>query len=59
MRNGATKTIFSQKLCSYLMGRGFVLLEMRKDKKGTNRNVYIFRNSDELRAAIDEYGASK
>lgn len=52
------KTIFSQKLASYLMGRGFVLMDMRKDVKGTGRNVYFFKESKELINAIFDYKAS-
>jgi len=43
------KTIFSMKLASYLMDRGFVLCDMRKDAKGSNKNVFYFKDSDELR----------
>lgn len=59
MKEEKHKTIFSQKLAAYLMGRGFVLLDMQKDAKGTGRNVYYFKNSDELVKAIFDYGASK
>ena len=59
MKEEKHKTIFSQKLAAYLMARGFVLLDMQKDAKGTGRNVYYFKNSDELVNAIFDYGASK
>lgn len=47
--------IFNQRLAGYLMERGFVLLHSRSDKKGTGRNVFIFRNSPELRNAMTIY----
>jgi len=49
MKDGKNKTIFSQKLAAYLMDRGFVLLDMRRDVKGSGKNVFYFKNSEELR----------
>lgn len=49
------KTIFSQRLAGYLMLRGFVLMDMRRDVKDGKKNVFYFKNSPELRGAIDEY----
>ena len=54
-----TKIIFSQKLCAFLMSKGFVLLEMKKDLKNPRHNIYIFNNSDELQKCIYEYSALK
>lgn len=53
------KTIFSQKLAAYLMDRGFVLCDMKRDSKGTGKNVFYFKNSPELIDAIFEYGNRK
>lgn len=53
------KLIFSMKLAGYLMQRGFVLLDMRKNTDQSNRNVFIFNESDELRNAIDDYSREK
>lgn len=53
------KLIFSMKLAVYLMQRGFVLLDMRKNTDQSNRNVFIFNESDELRNAIDDYSREK
>ncbi len=56
MKEEKNKTIFSQKLAAYLMDRGFVLLDMRRDVKGTGKNVFYFKNSQELTDAIFDYG---
>lgn len=48
-------TIFSQKLMSKLVAQGFVLVNMRPDERGSGRNVFYFRNSPELRQAVEEY----
>lgn len=48
-------TIFSQKLMAELVAKGFVLINMRPDEKGSGRNVFYFRNSSELRQAIARY----
>ena len=50
------KLIFSMRLAGYLMQRGFVLIEMRKNLDQTNRNVFLFKASEELKKAIDDYG---
>lgn len=48
-------TIFSQKLMSELVAKGFVLVNMRPDEKGSGRNVFYFRNTPELRQAVADY----
>lgn len=53
------KTIFSQKLAAYLMMRGFVLLDMKRDSKGSGKNVFYFKNSEELQQAIFDYSSEK
>ena len=53
------KTIFSQKLAAYLMNRGFVLLDMKRDSKGSGKNVFYFKNSEELQQAIFDYSSEK
>ena len=47
--------IFSQKLAGHLMKLGFVLQEIRPDRKCTGRNVFLFRDTPQLRRAVDEY----
>ena len=37
------------------MQRGFVLIEMRPDLKNSGRNVFFFKDTPQLRSAIDEY----
>ena len=49
------RTIYSQKLAGYLMLRGFVLAESRKDAKGTGRTVFFFYDSKKLDEAIIDY----
>lgn len=49
------KTIFSQKLAGYLLMRGFVLAESRKDYKNPERNLFFFFESPELLGAITDY----
>lgn len=57
MNNEQTnKTIYSQKLAGTLMIKGFVLAGMEVNKKSNSgRNVFFFKNSPELEAAIEEY----
>lgn len=48
--------VLSQKLAGQLMANGFVLLKMKPSKKdGVNRNVFIFRESEELINFIHNY----
>lgn len=50
------KTIYSQRLAGMLMQKGFVLVGMEKNEKSqSGRNVFFFKNSPELEAAIYEY----
>lgn len=49
---------FSLKLAGYLMQRGFVLFEANKDQK-TDRFIYVFKNSDSLRSAVNDYKNNK
>ena len=48
-------TIFSQRLAGYLMYQGFVLGGSRPDNEGSGRNLFFFKNSDEIQKAIKEY----
>ena len=40
--------VFSMKMAGLLMSNGFKLLNMKPSKKGSNRNIFVFRESDEL-----------
>ena len=51
--------IFSQRLAGHLMKKGFVLVKTRPDIKGSGRNVFVFNNTPEIRAAIDNYMIKK
>lgn len=43
-------------MAGYLMQKGFVLLDMRPDMKSpTRKNIFIFKNTPQLRQSIDEY----
>lgn len=37
------------------MQRGFVLIDMQPDLKKTGRNVFFFKDTSQLKSAIDEY----
>lgn len=47
--------IFNMKFAGYLMQLGFVLLSMRPNRDGSGKNVFIFRDTPDLRKAIDAY----
>lgn len=51
--------IFSQKLAGYLMLNGIRLIFIRPDKHNENKNVFIFKNTDELKEKIKEYKIKK
>lgn len=55
MSNSKMITIFNQKLCGYLMMKGFVLIGMSKNKYYSNKNVFFFSDSDELQDTIKEF----
>lgn len=43
------------KLCSFLLSKGFKYEREEKDKYNERYNVWIFKNSPELRLAVEEY----
>lgn len=49
---------YSLRMAGFLMQKGFVLLELQKDIN-SNRNIFVFRKSDELLKSIEDYKASK
>ncbi|WP_448784310.1 DUF5659 domain-containing protein [Blautia sp.] len=49
------KAIFSQRLAGYLLMKGFVLAESRKDYKNPEKNIFFFYESAELLNAMTEY----
>jgi hypothetical protein len=46
--------IYSQKMAARLMLRGFVLQAMEKNKNNHRKNIFIFKDSDELKIALNE-----
>ena len=58
--NVNTIPIRSQKLAGYLMLRGFVLKRLEPNIiENTNRNIFIFNNTQELTNAINDYKKTK
>lgn len=55
MSNTKKITIFNQRLCGYLMTKGFVLIGMSKGNHDKSKNVFFFSDSDELRKSIEEF----
>ena len=55
MNKTKMKTIFNQKLCGYLLMRGFVLVAMCPNNNGNGRNVFHFNDSPELEDAMQDY----
>lgn len=53
------KTIFSQKLCGYLLIKGFVLVDMQKNRNNNGKNVFYFNDSPELNEVIKEYTSQR
>lgn len=51
---------FSQRLAGELLIRGFVLKRMEKTiRDNSNRNVFIFNESENLLKYVDEYKLTK
>lgn len=55
MSNTKMITIFNQRLCGYLMMKGFVLVAMSENKHCAGKNVFFFNDSDELQRSINEF----
>lgn len=55
MSNTKMITIFNQKLCGFLMQRGFVLVAMAANKHCPRKNVFFFNDSEEIQTTIQEY----
>ena len=52
-------TIHSQAMAGYLMIRKFILIDKRTDLKNSNKNVFIFKESQEIRNAMQKYSNDK
>lgn len=48
-------TVFSQRLAGFLMQKGFVLVGIDRSDRNDGRNVFFFKQTQELMEAIDEY----
>ena len=55
MGNTKMITIFNQRLCGYLMMKGFVLVAMSENHQCAGKNVFFFNDSDDLQKSIQEY----
>ncbi|MGN8645425.1 DUF5659 domain-containing protein [Gracilibacillus sp. HCP3S3_G5_1] len=53
------KVVKSMKLAGWLMQRGFVLLKTDKANDGSGRNVFLFKESNEITEAIQLYKITK
>lgn len=47
--------IKNQIMATYLMTKGFRLVKLDVDRNNSNRNIYLFNDSKELRQAMSEY----
>lgn len=52
-------TIHSQAMAGYLMLKKFILIDKREDVKNPNKNVFVFRESQEIRNAMSQYSKDK
>ena len=51
--------IYSQKMAAKLMLMGFVLQGMEKNQNKTGKNVFYFKDSDQLKKAMNEISKTK
>ena len=51
----ANTSIFNQKRAGYLMMQGFILKKMERNEKCPDKDVFIFRQSDNLETEISKY----
>lgn len=59
MENTNIATINSMSVAGYLMMKGFILLDKKRNYNDSNRWVYYFRESPELRETMVEYKKAK
>ena len=55
MGDNKTITIFNQRLAGYLMQRGFILIGLGENHRCTGKNVFFFKDTEELQKAIEEH----
>lgn len=51
--------VFSMRLAGELMAQGFVLKRMERTTRNSNRNVFIFNESEELLSFVENYKLRK
>lgn len=47
--------IYSQRLAGYLMLNGFVLQGIQQSTSDSKKNVFLFKDSDELKIKIQQF----
>ena len=47
--------IYNQRLAGWLMTKGYVLMDMKPNKKYAGRNVFYFVDSVALKTSVDEF----
>lgn len=52
-------TIHSQAMAGYLMMKKFILIDEREDLKNKNLNVFVFKESEEIRKSMKQYSIDK
>ena len=52
-------TIHSQAMAGFLMMSRFILIDKRVDLKNKDKNVFVFRDSPEIRNAMKNYSIHK
>ncbi|MBC2456601.1 DUF5659 domain-containing protein [Clostridium beijerinckii] len=59
MENTTIATINSMPVAGYLMMKGFILLDKKRNYNNQERWVYYFKESSELRQTMSEYKKAK
>lgn len=59
IKESRTIPVFSQKLAAELMLAGYNLISMSPNTTRADKNVYYFRNSDEITAEIAKYASTR
>ncbi|AJA48514.1 hypothetical protein CPAST_c24440 [Clostridium pasteurianum DSM 525 = ATCC 6013] len=57
--NNETIVILQERMAGYLMFRRFHKIGEKRDLKNSQRNIYIFKDSPEIRNAMEEYKTHK
>ena len=57
--SAGTMPVYTMRLAGYLMQQGFVLLDMKKNYKYPERNVFYFGNTPEIQEKISSYNKER